>query len=155
LHSTSIQESEVKMLVTLVLLAVMSATATAQQPSDPGTVAAIRALEKEWTVGQGRNDNRTLDLIFDNRLIYIEYGRLVSKGEYLARIKREPTEANQVRMETISVRTFGGTAVVVGSYVENTSKKALSARRWRFVDTWVYEKNGWVLVAAGAAPASR
>jgi len=25
-------------------------------------------------------------------------------------------------------------------------------KRWQFIDTWVYKKNGWVLVAAGASP---
>ena len=52
--------------------------------------SGIRALEKQWTVGQSRNDNRALDMIFDNALIYVEYGRLVTKGEYLARIKSIP-----------------------------------------------------------------
>jgi ketosteroid isomerase-like protein len=149
------KENEVKLLGVFVILAVVGATAIAQQQSDPATEAAIRALEREWTVGQGRNDNRTLDLIFDNRLIYVEYGQLVSKGEYLARVKSEPTAANHVTMESMSVRTFGDTAIVVGNYVEKTSKKGSSVQRWRFVDTWVYEKNGWVLVAAGAAPAAR
>lgn len=144
-----------KLLGVFVVLAVVSAAATAQQQSDPAKEAAIRALEREWTVGQGRNDNRTLDLIFDNGLIYAEYGQLVSKGEYLARIKREPSAANQVTIESMSVRTFGDTAIVVGSYVEKRSKKGSSVQHWRFVDTWVYEKNGWVLVAAGAAPVAR
>lgn len=141
-----------------VIMAVVAITlaATAQQESDQGTAAAIRALEKEWTIGQGRNDNRTLNLIFDNRLIYIEYGRLVSKGEYLARIKTEPTTANLVTIENIGVRTFGKTAVVLGTYVEQSAKRKSSRmQRWRFVDTWVYKQNGWVLVAAGATPASR
>lgn len=53
----------------------------------------------------------------------------------------------------MSVSLFGRAAIVVGTYREKSvsvGKKQL--RRWRFVDTWVYQKNGWVLVAAGAAP---
>jgi len=28
-------------------------------------------------------------------------------------------------------------------------------QQWRFVDTWVYKKKGWVLVAAAAAPVAK
>jgi len=48
---------------------------------------------------------------------------------------------------------FGRTAIVVGAYRKRdvkVGKPQLS--RWRFVHTWVYKKNGWALVAAGAAP---
>jgi len=27
-------------------------------------------------------------------------------------------------------------------------------KRWRFIDTWVYKKGGWVLVGAAAVPLS-
>jgi len=53
----------------------------------------------------------------------------------------------------MSVRTFGNTAIVVGTYRERAVKgEKVQLRRWRFIDTWVYKKNGWVLVAAAAAP---
>lgn len=125
----------------------------AQQVDDLGAAAAIRALESEWTVGQSRNDNRALDLIFDNALVYVEYGRLVSKAEYLSRIKHQEPGVSQVIMGPITVEVFGTTALAMGTYLE---KQLLGGRRrvqrWRFIDTWVYEKQGWVLVAAGASP---
>jgi hypothetical protein len=106
-------------------------------------------------VGQSRNDNRALDLIFDNALVYVEYGRLITKGEYLARIKSLSPEVDQIAMETMRVTTFGTTAIVVGSYVEKQrGREKRKIQRWKFVDTWVYKTNGWVLVAAAAAPVS-
>ena len=100
--------------------------------------------------GQSWNNNRALDLIFDHALVYVEYGQLVTKGDYLARIKQE---SPQIAMEAMTVRQFGDTAIVVGSYRERLSKGGeREVKRWRFVDTWVRKKNGWVLVAAAAAP---
>jgi Domain of unknown function (DUF4440) len=124
-----------------------------QQPIHGGSEAAIRALEHEWVDGQARNNNRALDLIFDNALVYVEYGKLVTKGEYLSRIKRAGPQINQIFMEPMSVRLFGRTAIVIGTYREKLAKGGKPGiKRWRFIDTWVYEKNGWVLVAAAATP---
>lgn len=139
----------------ITIVSAMSLLVYGQKTADPGTEATIRALEHEWTQGQSRNDNRALDLIFDNALIYIEYGRLVSKGEYLSRIKTEAVDSDQIVTESMTVQTFGRTAIVVGTYGEKDVKRGTAGRkRWRFVDTWVYKKNGWVLIAAGSAPVS-
>ena len=140
----------------LIAVSILSVAAWGQESSDPGTAAAIRALEKQWTVGQARNDNRALDMIFDNALVYVEYGRLLSKGEYLSRIKAQPTNLDQISMEPMSVRTFGDTAIVVGTYTESqVIRGKRTMQQWRFVDTWVYKKKGWVLVAAAAAPVAK
>lgn len=140
----------------LTLFCILAPQIFAQQATEAGAAAAIRALEREWAVGQSHNDNRALDLIFDNTLIYVEYGRLVSKADYLARIKRDPPELDQIVVEPTTVHVFGNTAIATGAYVE---ERLLGSRRevkrWRFVDTWVYKKNGWVLVAAGAAPVAK
>ena len=144
------------MRFTLIAVSILSLAAWGQELSDPGTAAVIRALEKQWTVGQARNDNRTLDMIFDNALVYVEYGRLVSKGEYLSRIKAQPTNLDQISMEPMTVRTFGNTAIVVGSYSEShIDRGKRTLQQWKFVDTWVYKKKGWVLVAAAAAPVAK
>jgi Domain of unknown function (DUF4440) len=141
----------------------------AQESNQGGTAAAIRALEHEWAEsqsrndnhalehewaeGQSRNDNHALDLIFDNFLVYVEYGKLVTKSEYLLRIKDAGPQLSQVVLEPMTVRTFGSTAIVIGTYRErDVNAVTPRPRRWRFVDTWVYNERGWVLVAAAAAP---
>lgn len=127
-----------------------------QQGDERGTAASIRALEREWTIGQSREDAGALDLIFDNALVYVEYGRLVSKGEYLARIKRQTPQIDQITYEGATVRIFGGTALCIGTYTEKKIRAGKSgAKRWRFIDTWVYKNGGWVLVAAAAAPLTK
>ncbi len=137
----------------VILICVLSLSMSGQQAARDGSEAAIRTLEHEWVEGQERNNNRALDLIFDNALVYVEYGKLVTKGEYLSRVKWAAPQPSQIVLELMSVSLFGRAAIVVGTYREKSvsvGKKQL--RRWRFVDTWVYQKNGWVLVAAGAAP---
>jgi hypothetical protein len=136
-----------------ILICALSLSISGQQASESGSEAAIRALEHEWVEGQARNNNRVLDLIFDNALVYVEYGKLVTKGEYLSRIKWAAPQPSQIVMEPMSVRLFGRTAIVVGTYREKSVHVGKTQlRRWHFVDTWVYQKNSWVLVAAGAAP---
>jgi hypothetical protein len=134
------------------LLCGLSLCAAAQEGSDDGTAVALRGLEHQWVEGQSRNDNGVLDLIFDNSLVYVEYGKLVSKNEYLLRVKGAGPQISQIVMEPMTVRTFGSTAIVVGTYREREVNRSKAVKRWRFVDTWVYKNGGWVLVAAAAAP---
>ena len=127
----------------------------AQEAQEGGAASAIRALEHEWVEGQSSNDNRGLDLIFDNGLVYVEYGRLLTKGDYLSRVKAAKTNLSQIVMEAVTVRTLGDTAIAVGIYHEkNVDANKTHSVRWRFVDTWVYKNGRWMLVAAAAAPLS-
>jgi len=130
----------------------VSAQAAPQENAD----TTIRALEHAWFEGESRSDNRALDQIFDNGLVYIENGKSFTKGEYLAQIRSAGPHPEQVVMETMSVRMFGRAAIVVGSYREKSGNDGKTqVRRWRFVDTWVNKKGRWLLVAAAAAPLSR
>ena len=129
----------------------MSVSASAQEASHGEVATAIQALEKQWAEGQAHNDNRALDLIFDNALVYIEYGRLVTKGEYLSRIRAVKPGPSQIVNEAMTVHLFGDTAIVVGTYLEKT-RSAGRTMRWRFLDTWVYKSGRWMLVAAAASP---
>jgi hypothetical protein len=139
----------------LLLLCAAAAPLSAQSSTGEGPATVIRALEQQWTTGQSRNDNDALNMIFDNALIYVEYGKLVSKGEYLARIKRTEPSSDQIEVQPTSVHIFGNTAIVVGVYAERQLRDSRhEMKRWRFIDTWVYKKNGWVLVAAGSSPIS-
>jgi hypothetical protein len=130
----------------------VSAQAEPQENAD----TIIRALEHAWFEAESRSDNHALDQIFDNGLVYIENGRSLTKGEYLAEIRSAGPHPEQVVMETMRVQIFGSAAIVVGSYREKSgSDGRIQVRRWRFVDTWVKKNGNWVLVAAAAAPLSR
>jgi hypothetical protein len=142
------------LLLTLMCLAVLAVSA--QDASESAAATTIRALEHQWLEAQARNDSRSLDLIFDNDLVYVEYGGLVTKGSYLARVRSEKSNPSQIVMEPMTVHMFDKTAIVVGSYRERGIKNGKPfVRQWRFIDTWAYQSGGWVLVAAGATPSSK
>jgi hypothetical protein len=144
------------MRLLLVLVCATSLAASAQEAADGDTATAIRALESERVEAQSRSDNRTLDLIFDNALVYIDCGSLITKGDYLLSVRSVKPQLQQIVMEAMTVRTLGGTAITVGTYRETGMKNGKPLlKRWRFVDTWVYKKGRWMLVAAAAVPVSK
>jgi hypothetical protein len=140
----------------LVLVCATSLSGSAQESGGDGAATVVRALEGEWVKAQARNDNDALDLIFDNALVYIEYGKLVTKGDYLLRVKTAKPQMQQIVLEAMTVRTVENTAIVVGTYRETDVKGGKSmVKRWRFIDTWVKKKGSWMLVAAAATPVSK
>src|ERR1700756_4622402 len=60
----------------LILVCALSGSVSSQERSQSSAASLIRDLERERAVAQSRNDNRALDIIFDNALVYIEFGKL-------------------------------------------------------------------------------
>jgi outer membrane lipoprotein-sorting protein len=140
----------------LVLVCATSLSGSAQEAGDSNAATAVRALEGERVKAQSRNDNFALDLIFDNALVYIEYGKVMTKGDYLSRVKSAKPHLQQIVLEAMTVRSVENTAIVVGTYRKTDVKDGKpSLKRWRFVDTWVNKKGSWMLVAAAAVPLSK
>jgi hypothetical protein len=138
----------------LVLVCASLLSGTAQEAG--GGDAGVRALEGERVKAESRNDNDALDIIFDNALVYIEDGEVVTKGDYLLRVKSAKRQLQQIVLEAMTVRTVENTAIVVGTYRKTDVKDGKSSlKRWRFVDTWVNKKGSWMLVAAAAVPLSK
>lgn len=143
-------------LLCLALSSAMTVPGRAQDATTGDVATAIQTLEHAWFEAQARHDNGTLDLIFDNDLVYIEYGRLIARGDYLLRVKSAKSQAAHVVMEASTVQTYGSAAIVVGSYRETgVSHGKAWQKRWRYVDTWVYKKGRWMLVAAAASSISQ
>jgi len=143
----------IRMAPLCLLLVFATSLSPAQAAPEGGAASAIRALEHEWAEGQSSQDNGALNLIFDNALVYVEYGRLVTKGDYLSRVRVAEPGASQIVMEVTTVRMFGDTAITVGTYYEKgLSGNKTHPKRWRFVDTWVFKRGRWMLVAAAASP---
>jgi hypothetical protein len=144
------------LLLVLVCFVATPLSGSAQEAPRGDATMAIRALEYERVEARSRNDNRALDLIFDNALVYIEHGRLMTKGDYLLGVRSGTPQLQQIVMEAMTVRTFGSTAIVVGTYRDKSvSTGRAHLERRRFVDTWVYKKGRWMLVEAAAAPLSK
>jgi hypothetical protein len=140
----------------LLVLVCASLSGSAQVAGGGDAATAVRTLEGERVKAQSRNDNDALDLILDNALVYIEYGKVISKGDYLLRVKSAKPQLQQIVLEAMTVRTVENTALVVGTYRKAEVKDGKSLlKRWRFIDTWVNKKGSWMLVAAAATPLSK
>jgi ketosteroid isomerase-like protein len=114
----------------------------------------ILALEHAWDQAQERGDSKALATIFDNGLIFVDYdGKLLTKVEYMARVKSNATHMQQIVAEQMNVQMFGDTAIVVGTYrVKGVENAMPFLRRGRFTDTWVLTGGHWICVAAATTP---
>jgi ketosteroid isomerase-like protein len=128
--------------------------ATAQHPHDSGYRSNILALEHAWDLAQEHGDVKALAAPFDNTLVYVDYdGKLLTKAEYLARVKANKTHMSQIVAEDMSVQLFGSTAIAVGTYrVKGIDNGRPYLRHGRFIDTWVLVGKNWSCVAAEATP---
>jgi ketosteroid isomerase-like protein len=126
----------------------------AQNTDDSGGRSNILALEHAWDQAQGRGDVKALTAIFDNALIYVDYdGKLLTKAEYMARVKANNIHMQQIVAEEMSVQMFGDTAIVVGTYrVKGLENGKPYLKRGRFTDTWVLRGKNWICVAAETTP---
>jgi ketosteroid isomerase-like protein len=138
----------------LVLVSSASWPVAAQNAGDAEARSNILALEHAWDQALERGDVKALSAIFDNSLVYVDYdGSLLTKADSLARVKSNTIHIAQIVAEDMSVRMFGDTAIVVGTYrlkgIEN-GKPYL--RRGRFTDTWVLVGRNWICVGSQATP---
>jgi ketosteroid isomerase-like protein len=126
----------------------------AQTYGDSAVRSNILALEYAWDQAQERGDVRALSAIFDNALAFVDYdGKILTKTEYLARVKSDSSHLQQIVTESMSVQVFGNTAIVVGTYrAKGVEDGKPYLRRRRFVDTWMLMGEHWVCVAAEATP---
>lgn len=137
-----------------ILACVASLLAAAQNYNHPDAQSKILALEHAWDQAQERGDIRALSALFDDSLVFVDYdGKILTKAQYLDRVKLDSLHLRQIVTESMNVQMFGNTAIVVGTYratgVEN-GKPYL--RRRRFIDIWMLQGALWICVAAEATP---
>jgi len=137
-----------------ILACTASLLVAAQNTNHLDAQSKILALEYAWDQAQELGDIRALSAIFDNALVFVDYdGKILTKAQYLDRVKVDSSHLQQIVTESMNVQMFGNTAIVVGTYrakgVEN-AKPYL--RRRRFIDVWMLRGEHWICVAAEATP---
>ena len=141
-----------KFLCLLILAGLALPLLWTQSGDDAGVRSKILALEHAWNQAEALKDLKTLDGLFDNALVYVDFdGALRTKAEFLSRVKS--AHIQQGVTESMTAQVFGNTAIVTGIYRDREIKDGNPIlRRGRFVDTWVYKNSSWVCVAAQATP---
>jgi|GEM_PF-1193314 len=135
-------------------LAIFCATATlvSAQETPSSDPAEIRELELARFSAQQRKDNRTLDAMLDNALVWVEPdGVQLTKADYLARLHAGDVNILEIAPTATSVHVFSDIAIVVGIYYEKGVKSGKPfALRARFIDTWTLKNGKWMCIAATA-----
>jgi ketosteroid isomerase-like protein len=129
--------------------------ASSPQASAQDDEAAVRAqilgLEKAWNQAYKAGDVKALSAILDNSLVLVEDdGSLKTKSEFLATVKAQTGNEEQVAPESLTVRVFGTTAISIG--VIATKDAHGKTHRERFIDTWIKKGGSWICIATDATP---
>ena len=138
----------------LITMCLLTANMAAQETSGAAAGSKVLALESVWNMAEEKADIRALDLIFDDSMTYIdEDGSLLSKAQFLARVKAAGPQLQSLITKTIAVRVFGDAAMVVGSYEARGAERGKAyLHQGRFMDTWVLKDGTWVCVVAQSTP---
>ena len=134
----------------LALFATALLPAQAQQREASAEESKILALENAWNRAEEQKDFRTLNLLMDESLVYVDWdGTRMDKAQFIASIRAPELHPAQIVNESQEAHVFGDSAIVTGVYREKGTNKGKSyLRRGRFTDTWVYRNGTWVCVAS-------
>lgn len=110
----------------------------------------VLALETAWNHAEQTKDVGALDQLLAPEFLSTDYdGSIETKKEFLASVKREGLEPEQIINEEQHVHVFGDCAVVTGIYREKGMNKGKPYnRRGRFTDTWLKVNDTWQCVAS-------
>jgi len=137
-----------------ILACAASLFVAAQDHTHADAQSNILAPEHAWDQAQEPGDIKALSALFDDSLVFVDCdGKILTKAQYLDRVKMDSSHLQEIVAESMNVQMLGNTAIVVGTYrakgVEN-GKPYL--RRRRFVDIWMLQGALWICVAAEATP---
>lgn len=110
----------------------------------------IMSLEKAWNQAIAQKDSQAISALMADELMFVNYdGRLMNKSEYLVSMHEDDAHFNQITSDSMQVKFYGKSAVVVGTYREKGIRNGKPfLRRERFLDTWIYRNGMWVCVTS-------
>jgi len=110
----------------------------------------ILALENAWNSAEQQKNTKALDDLLSDTLVYTDDdGTFMNKSEFLASVGNPSLHPEQIVNESVTVHSYGASAVVSGIYREKgTMNGKPYSRRGRFTDTWVSENGVWRCVAS-------
>jgi hypothetical protein len=115
----------------------------------------LLALEHILDQAEASGDQKALDDLFDNRLIYIDAdGTALNKPAFLSR--ERSLHPQQVVSEVTAVQIFDDTAIVNGTHHSKEFRNGrLQVRQFSFTDTWIQKGSTWVCITAQITPILR
>ena len=130
----------------LTLLLIMAALAAAADKS----ADAVKTAEKSWATATVAGDESTLRQILADDLTYTHStGDTDTKAQFISNLKTGARKYHKVNHDSMEVRTYGNTAVLMATAQVETSQKgaAPTPAHLRFIHVWINQNGRWQLVA--------
>jgi hypothetical protein len=133
-------------LLLLAILAVNTQTLVGQNPQQ----ARILSLENAWNQALQIKDVKALDHLLDGEFMDIECdGTVTNKAQYMASVIAPAVQLQHIVNESMEVRFYGRSAVVIGVYLEKGTRNGKPyLHHQRFVDTWIPRNGTWLCVSS-------
>lgn len=119
------------------------------QPAPP-EIQQFQALEDQWSNAVVKNDQYTLEYLLSPVYVNIaSNGDVTTRNQQIAQLFDKTAEPISMEQRVVSVRTFGDTAVVSGTYIVKVRTNS-GDREERGIFTHVYNRshNHWACVNA-------
>jgi hypothetical protein len=110
----------------------------------------VLEVENERIQALLQKDFTTLERIMAEEYLHVESnGTIRTKAQFLAALKAGEFAFDSFDIEENSIRTYGGTAIVIGRYSNRirTGGKTLPTKRARHLRVYVKRAGYWQLVA--------
>ncbi|HEX4311799.1 MAG TPA: nuclear transport factor 2 family protein [Acidobacteriaceae bacterium] len=131
------------------LRAQQAESVTPSQTPSP-EIREFQGLEDQWSTALMKNDQYTMEFLLSPLYVDISAnGDVTTRNQQLAGLYQKGDEPVSLMQRVVTVRTFGDTAIVSGTYVEKFRGNG-NAREERGIFTHVYNKSRmhWACVNA-------
>jgi ketosteroid isomerase-like protein len=113
-------------------------------------VDAVKAAETAWAKATVAGDEATLKQVLAEDLTYTHSnGEIDTRAVFISNLKTGARKYHKVNHESMNVRLYGNTAVLMATAQVETSQKggAVNPAHLRFIHVWILQNGRWQMVA--------
>lgn len=129
------------------IVALLFGSANSARANDADT---LKTIDTSWNDLRLKADVAGLDkLLADDWLLTHSDGRVQDKKDYLQELSSRTRSNQAIENEDVSIRHYGGTAVVTGTSVQAGTSNGLPwSGRFRYTRVWILREGHWQMVAS-------
>lgn len=111
---------------------------------------SLKTIDASWNDLRLKADVAGLDeVLADDWLLTHSDGRVQDKKDYLRELSSRSRTNQAIENENVSIRHYGGTAVVTGTSVQAGTSNGLPwSGRFRYTRVWILREGRWRMVAS-------
>ena len=137
-------------LVLITSVFIPALTYAQEKSAQDGDSARVLALETLWNQAEVEKDAAALNHLLAENFSFVDIdGSLQNKAEFLASIKHPAEHIETIGNESLQVRVYHDTVIVIGTYHDRGTLKGKGYyHHGRFTDTWIRDGSSWMCVAS-------